>query len=63
MIDLVRLHGSNDLHQTRITLKGSGVQVNSVQQVLDPRQPVLWVFNRYAAYDAVNLVPFFQEQF
>ena len=63
VIALVRLRGSNYLHQTGITLKRSGVQVNSSQQVLDPRQPVLRVFNRYPPYDAVNLVPFFQKQF
>src|SRR5208283_1679715 len=39
------------------------MQVNSVQQVLNTRQPVLRIFNRHPAHDAVNLVAFFQEQF
>jgi hypothetical protein len=39
------------------------VQVHPVPEVLDPRQPVLGVFNRHAADDAVNLIAFFQEQF
>src|SRR5438105_3316001 len=62
MINLVRSHPCNSLVETGITLQRGGMELNSVQQVANPPQPIFGVFNGHAANDSVNLVSFIKEK-
>src|SRR6266850_3945054 len=62
VVDLIRLHSSHDLVETRVALQRGGMQLDSFEDVSNAPEPVLRILQRDSADDAMDVIAFLDQE-